>query len=956
MVQPVIMQLSPILLPKLNGEVAMHSLSRWNLLGEQASPVTGRSEDRKHVADNDGGFAFAQSYSNTLFVLPDVDNTYQMMWNREENAWMVQESSATCDENGDESNRTKMCLETCNKTSTPRVNARAADNVARPPPGFSNPAWMAAQERIKKKEVSADGFEKDDSKELRKTKKKKASRRRLMGLMGEIQSSGMFGSFQKTFKKYGVKKVVKKVGGAVTKVGGVVGGAVAEVGDKVGDAVAKVGGATPAPAEGASEGASAEGASDGDESETPREPEGQCLHDTMCASKCCQFTNEAWPNQNDASAAGRCIDIKFAAEEKPCEKNSDCKQGYECKKEGGKEGEGGESGGKSEKSGKCKKDDDGDGGSDSGDGGGDDTKDQLLDIEVEKDGSKELRKAKKKKASRRRLMGLMGEIQSSGIFGSYQKTFEKHGVKKVGGAVANVAAGSESEGESDLSKVPHSTKDDTPCECDMQCESRKCYSGKCKALKEEENVEKDSQAYGGEDIKTKAAEKAKIMKDLWGARRDLKGLGGEGQSCLSKESRFLGTPACPVGQTCSSEGDQKDTCAPDWENQRYSFGMWKGMMLTPAERNSGEYQYKLHKGCITANECTARKKFMGITKGGKARSKESRSFYAAADPSTLPTSGGWWRSSETLLSAVTTKLPGWIARGGNIIDFKTPPNSISHKLMPGQYCGDKSTCERWCVDPTSIQGVYGEDLALFCWEITEPMKCSPDVLPDCRGELQCMDDANGIATCENPTSDKGKRLIALKESKKISFAEDPLVCASNCRSEQPCTGSNGNGIQKRTVFTQPAVGSDDTPSGPAGPAGPAAGEFRTIPTPLKDVSVFATGQCFECLLGADDHFRCPVHGRRMRLVDRTGALRGFAGMSKLKEPQHLDEALHLALYAAPDACFNHNPEKLGEPKGPFRMLRDKNHKVSLSFDLQVYYKCYQPLVSRACQAVTPPHT
>ena len=103
------------------------------------------------------------------------------------------------------------------------------------------------------------------------------------------------------------------------------------------------------------------------------------------------------------------------------------------------------------------------------------------------------------------------------------------------------------------------------------------------------------------------------------------------------------------------------------------------------------------------------------------------------------------------------------------------------------------------------------------------MKCRPDMLPDCRGKLQCMDDANGIATCENPTGDKGKRLIALKEKKTgqnstASFEEDAKVCVSNCRSEQPCTGSNGNGIQKRTVFTQSAVGSDGTPSGPAGPS------------------------------------------------------------------------------------------------------------------------------------------
>ena len=542
---------------------------------------------------------------------------------------------------------------------------------------------------------------------------------------------------------------------------------------------------------------------------------------------------------------------------------------------------------------------------------------------------------------------------------------------------------------------PHFAKDGEPCECDIHCESRNCNMHnkrvvrKCAALNPKEAAQKvkdvefekeikaanakSMAAFGTKDVKKwkrdlgkeearwqekMAAEKAKskIMADLWSERKDLVGLGGEGQSCLTTETKFMGTPACPVGQTCSSEGlgGLDGTCAPDWENQRYSFGKWKGMMMTTAERAGGEYWYKLHKGCITAKECT----YWNIPlAGGVSRTKKTQSFYAAADPKTLP---NWWRSNEALFDAVQHKLPGLIARGGNIIDFKTPPSSSSHKLMPGQYCGDKSTCKKWCVDPTSFDSPgASSNRGFFCWEIKAPIKCRPDVLPDCRGKLQCMDDANGIATCENPTGDKGKRLIALKEKKAktestVSFAEDPLVCASKCRSEQPCTGSNGNGIQKRTVFTtQSAVGSKD--GTPSGPAGPAAGEFRTIPTPLTDISVFGTGQCFECLLGADDHFRCPVHGRRSRLVDRSGALRGFAGMSGLKNPQHLDEALNLALYAAPDACFNHNPQS-EDPKGPFRMLREQTTKVSLRFNLQVYFKSFQPLVSNACQAVTPPYT
>ena len=178
MVHPIIMQIRPILVPKWNGEVAMKLQNEWNYLGK----------DHKYVAGKNGGIAFAQSYSKTLFFVPDVDNTYQMMWNREEDAWMVQESSATCDENGDESNMTKICLGACEsitvkKTFTPRVRARAADNVASRMRG----KWGKKKTKAKRTSHLAGLNSANPMASLRKTKKKEARRRRLMGL---IQSSG----------------------------------------------------------------------------------------------------------------------------------------------------------------------------------------------------------------------------------------------------------------------------------------------------------------------------------------------------------------------------------------------------------------------------------------------------------------------------------------------------------------------------------------------------------------------------------------------------------------------------------------------------------------------------------------------------------------------------------------------------------------------------------------------
>ena len=160
------------------------------------------------------------------------------------------------------------------------------------------------------------------------------------------------------------------------------------------------------------------------------------------------------------------------------------------------------------------------------------------------------------------------------------------------------------------------------------------------------------------------------------------------------------------------------------------------------------------------------------------------------------------------------------------------------------------------------------------------------------------------------------------------------MCKNDCRALPPCTGSNSNGIQKRTSFGTEQPGGPNGGGGastdPSAPPEIPAGDFMTIPTPLKDVAVFGTGQCFECLLGADDHYRCPVHGRRSRLVDRSSTLKGFLDANPNLAPQYLDEAVDLALYAGPDMCFDHKEagKRAGFKAGPGRMLRDRTSKVS----------------------------
>jgi hypothetical protein len=334
----------------------------------------------------------------------------------------------------------------------------------------------------------------------------------------------------------------------------------------------------------------------------------------------------------------------------------------------------------------------------------------------------------------------------------------------------------------------HLLKPGTKCRCDMECESRKCdgwvpkiRGARCAELTPEENVAmksdgklkksavKKGNAFLGrlsgaikEAFKAAADEKrrmeeaqTKLFDTLWLERNDLRAFGAEGQPCVTPAMASMGTASCPVGQRCttSSSAVTEGTCAPDWEHQRFTFGVWKGAKLTWSERLTGNYRYGDHKGCIKRDEC-----WSGHQK-----------WYANADPD-LP--DNWWRSETTIKDAIAKKgaRPGWLVhgKGGGYgkINFDQLSNPAFHKLMPGQFCGDDERCKMYCVDATNY------DSGHYCWEIKKPQPCRASVLPPCRGLLQCMSDENSINTCEDLESEKGKKLIAIQEKKDMEVNID----------------------------------------------------------------------------------------------------------------------------------------------------------------------------------------
>ena len=119
MVDPIINQLEPILMPERENTLRVSEVDsnkKWAYfkLPDSKDPISS-------VAEINGGFRWAQAYSERLFFMPDADNKYQLVWNRKEDAWMVQ-SWASCDENGDESDSTTNCVNNCD----PEVVAASA--------------------------------------------------------------------------------------------------------------------------------------------------------------------------------------------------------------------------------------------------------------------------------------------------------------------------------------------------------------------------------------------------------------------------------------------------------------------------------------------------------------------------------------------------------------------------------------------------------------------------------------------------------------------------------------------------------------------------------------------------------------------------------------------------------------------------------------------------------------
>jgi hypothetical protein len=106
MINPVIQQLQPILLPMKEQVLKEHA--GWSYLRQSS-----KTERFTYAAEHNGGFRNAQQYSERIFFTPDESNNYQLAWNREEATWVVQRYSP-CNENDQHvSNNTKTCTSKC---------------------------------------------------------------------------------------------------------------------------------------------------------------------------------------------------------------------------------------------------------------------------------------------------------------------------------------------------------------------------------------------------------------------------------------------------------------------------------------------------------------------------------------------------------------------------------------------------------------------------------------------------------------------------------------------------------------------------------------------------------------------------------------------------------------------------------------------------------------------------
>jgi hypothetical protein len=240
--------------------------------------------------------------------------------------------------------------------------------------------------------------------------------------------------------------------------------------------------------------------------------------------------------------------------------------------------------------------------------------------------------------------------------------------------------------------------------------------------------------------------------------------------------------------------------------------------------------------------------------------------------------------------------------------------SKNAKLQPGEYCHSKAMCEKYCVDPSpaaigsidskafvnkvgraivSIFSKTKETNRWFCFDVKTVNQCE-SVAEErevargrrCHGAASFVHCKNDMCVRKGEYSEVpdpatgGMILVTAKTAK----------CMTECSKTQVCTGAPGMGLQQRTLFK-------DEPSGNR-----PAGSFERVPTSPWDTRVFATGKCYECKIGVDGHFRCPVRGRRQMLMEAP-----FKHLKLANRSATLASQVESTLFGGADLCFDNNP-------------------------------------------------
>ena len=142
-------------------------------------------------------------------------------------------------------------------------------------------------------------------------------------------------------------------------------------------------------------------------------------------------------------------------------------------------------------------------------------------------------------------------------------------------------------------------------------------------------------------------------------------------------------------------------------------------------------------------------------------------------------------------------------------------------------------------------------------------------------------------------------------------------CRAECSNKRVCTGAPGLGLQQLTRFT------DDPGGGDGLPAVPLRGSFHRIPTSTHHTRVFATGKCYECKIGIDGHFRCPVKGRRRVLTKFPFIHLNLTEQQTVAVANRIDATL----FGGADLCFDVEPQKglqIHDDAEPDEMIKAKS--------------------------------